>query len=228
MKSLTFKRLSFFKIVLITAFLFLFLLLGGCVYMYTYLSSYFKYNEAMIVWQVICAGLTFIFIKHYDSQILINPREMFNFKRINLKLIFIILSIITLIELIISLLIHKRVSVNENFDFFKSTVIFFFEGLTEELIFRGWTMNAISKTISIKKANIIQSSIILLFLSISFISFNKSSINTITIIITQIIYIIMRGYISGIVFVKTKSIWNTIIIKCFNAVIGEFFSVTIY
>lgn len=228
MNNLKLKRLGFFKIILITIFLFLFYSLIGCIYMFTYLSSYFKYNEAMILWQIICAGLTFIFIKYYNSQMLINACEIFNLKRINLKLIFVLFFIITLIELIISLLIHKRISVNENFNFFKSTVIFFFEGLAEEFIFRGWAMNALSKTISTKKASIIQSSIILLFLSISFTSFNKLSINTIIIIIMQIIYFIVSGYVSGLVFVKTKSIWNTIIIKCFNALVAEFFSVTIY
>ena len=233
MGNLKSKELSFKKVMLITIFITLFFMLGGYLHQYTFLSLIpYEINEIDVwpnVWKIIWAGLAFIFITYYNHQLPISINEMFNFKKINFKIIFAVLFVIALIDLAYSLIICKSISVPSDFNFFKSTTTYFFVGLTEEIVFRGWAMNAFSKVTSIRKANIIQSVFFMLehllpWFLIFLMGGNLSDI-PLSFLYIQLPYCIVFGCILGRIFNKTHCLWITILIHCFNDVIATFFNV---
>lgn len=232
MENLKSRKLSFGKVMLITIFITLFFLLGGLLHSYTFLSAIPYDIEGTGVsvwgniWKIVWAGLAFLFIKLYGKQLPIHTSKMFSFKRINFKIIFMVLAAIALIDFSASLVMQTKTP--NNFSFLYLVINFFFVGLAEEIVFRGWAMNAFSKVTSIRKANIIQSVFFMLShllpwsLALFMGSVTISEIPILPLAI-QLIYCIVFGCVLGRIFNKTNSLWTTIIIHCLNDVIATSF-----
>lgn len=232
MENLKSRKLSFGKVMLITIFITLFFLLGGYLHSYTFLSAIPYDIEGTGVsvwgniWKIVWAGLAFLFIKFYNKELPIPISKMLSFKKINFKIIFIVLAVIALVDFSASIVMQTKTP--NNFSFLYLVINFFFVGLTEEVVFRGWAMNAFSKVTSIRKANIIQSVFFMFVhllpwcLALFMRSVTISEIPILSLAI-QMIYCIVFGCILGRIFNKTNSLWTTVIIHCLNDVIATFF-----
>ena len=229
MEDLKSKNLSFKKVMLITIFITLFQLLGGPLHYYTFLSSIpHEINGITVwenIWKIIWASLAFVSMNYYNHELPISISEMFNFRKINFKFVIIVLSIVILMDLSYSIVIYKNISIPADFNFIKSTINFFFVGLTEELIFRGWAMNAFSKVTSIRNANIIQSVFFMLSHLLPYCLMLLMGWGTITdvplsYLAMQLPYCIVIGCVYGRIVNKTHSLWTTVIMHCFGDVIA--------
>ena len=224
------RKLSFSKVILITAFIMLFFLLGTYLRSYTILSSIpYDANGIRIwngLWDIMWASLAFVFMKYYNDELLVSIKEMFSLKNINFKITLIVLFIIVLLQLIGSLILYQKVSIPNDFNLFVSIINFFIVGLTEEMVFRGWAMNAFSKVTSTRKANTIQS---LFFALVHLLPWcvmllmggNISSVPVLYLCL-QLTMTFVMGCIFGRIMDKTHSLWTPIIIHCLWNVTADF------
>ncbi len=225
------RKLSFGKVMLITIFVTLFFLLGGYLHYYTFLSSIPYDVNGIHVWQslwdILWASLAFVFIKYYNNELEFPVNEMFNFKNINFKIILIVIFVIALLQPIGSLILYKKVSISNDFNLFASIINFFIVGLTEEIVFRGWAMNALSKVTSTRKANIIQSIFFMLahllpWCVMLLVGGNISNIPVLYLCL-QLPMTFVTGCIFGRIMNKTHSLWTPIIIHCLWDVTADLF-----
>lgn len=232
MENLKPRKLSFAKVMLITIFIILFFLCGTYLRAYTILSSIPYDLSGIHVWNgsldIMWASLAFIFIKYYNDELAIPIKELFSFKNINFKIILIMTLIIALLQPVGSLILYQKVSISDDFNLFVSIINFFIVGLTEEVVFRGWAMNAFSKVTSVRKANILQS---LFFASAHLLPWcvmvlmgwgDISSVPVLYLCL-QIPMTFVTGCVFGRIMNKTHSLWTPIIIHCLWDVAANLF-----
>ncbi len=225
------RKLSFTKVMLITIFIILFFLCGTYLRAYTILSSIPYDVDGIHVWnglyKIMWVSLAFVFIKYYNDELAIPIKELFSFKNINFKIILITTLIIALLQPVGSLILYKKVSISNDFNLFASIINFFIVGLTEEIVFRGWAMNALSKVTSTRKANIIQSIFFMLvhllpWCVMLLMGGNISNIPVLYLCL-QLPMTFVTGCIFGRIMNKTHSLWTPIIIHCLWDVTADLF-----
>lgn len=230
-------KLSSAKVTLITVFLTLFILVFKVIGFYNFFSKFVSYDEIygvsiyLNVTKVIWASIAFVFVVRYQRYLYSSISEMFDFKRINLKIISIYLVLMFFIDLIGTFVLYGKLPDASSFNFIGSIIDNFIVGLTEETIFRGSMFNLSIKTLGYMRSNIIQSISFMMahllpycYWLLNGMSFSSSTWNYLSM---QLPFCLVSGFILGWIFNKTKSLWTTIIIHCFADVIGEFFIGTI-
>lgn len=235
MENLKSKQLNFKKVMLITIFILLFFLMGGYLHSYTFLSVVPDDINGILVWQniykIAWAGLAFVFMKYYNDELAIPIKEMFSFKKINLKIINVVLSVSALLIMVASFAFYQDVSraISSDFNFFKSTINCLLVGLTEEIVFRGWAMNAFSKVTSVRKANLLQSIFFMLIHILPWcvmVLMGWGSISDVPIsyLCLQSLSTFLMGCVLGRIMSKTHSLWTLIIIHCFWDVMASYWN----
>jgi len=162
-------------------------------------------------------------IKRYESDIKINLKNMF-FNRINFKLFFTFFGFFTLYPLVSMFIMHGGFHVNKiNFtaELFRYAMV----GFVEELAYRGWALNAFSKFMSEKKANLISAIFFLLLHYSHYIrhwittgTLNMNGTNNIFALngfLSASIMIYVFGLLFGYIFRKNKSITSPMFIHSY-------------
>lgn len=103
--------------------------------------------------------------------------------------------------------------INPSFSFLKHFPTFIMVAFVEELVYRGWGLNALSAFLSERKANIISNIFfVLLHLPAYFIKLYLTGKFPVTVVVSQCVFVLILGFIFGYLFQKGKSLWSPIIV----------------
>ncbi len=145
-------------------------------------------------------------------QGLVLPKELFGF-HFHWKSFLTVLALSTIYVLCAMLFTHGSLWRNPDFVLGQDLLRFSVVGFVEELVYRGFGLNMLSVSSSRRTAYVISS---LFFAAVHipayFIRWFCGGPFLFTEMITQIITVFILGLIFGIVFVKSKSIWSSVII----------------
>lgn len=172
-------------------------------------ANYILWSRQLInssIKTLIWLSFALYFIKKYDGQLNISLKEMFTTK-IKGKTFFPLFILFIVYHLL--RMIFGEFQINPNFHPSQLISQFLVVGLLEEIVFRGWFMNALSSFVSERKANFISAIFFMLIHYPSYIvggSFQFPSI-----IIVSVLLFIM-SIIFGWVFRKNRSLWTPIIL----------------
>jgi len=169
-------------------------------YIYGYISR--------LIWVI-----PFLFLivreKHEEA---IPLKQIFGF-HFHWKSFLLALSVSTIYALCGMFFIHGGWWINPSIIFLQEFCKFLIVGFVEELVYRGFGLNMLSKYMSERKANIISSLFfVALHLPSHFIHWYCDSTFSLTTMLTQAISVFILGLIFGIVFRKSKSIWASAIV----------------
>lgn len=142
----------------------------------------------------------FILIYHYRDRLAVGLKEMFTFKKDCVK--YLSLFLIFTVFIILNMFIHNgEIKVGENFGA-SELIVVLFVGLTEEMVFRGWLLNATAK----KNENIALAVNAVMFLAIHFPIWITDGVFTANFANLGFVTILMLSVIFGYVFLKTGNI----------------------
>lgn len=153
-------------------------------------------------------GFALYFIKKYDSQLKISFKEMFTTKIMG-KIFFPLLILFVVYHLIGMFLTFGKFQINPSFHPSQLISQFLVVGILEEIVFRGWFMNALSSFVSEKKANIISA---MFFIVIHYPSYIVGGTFQFPSIIMVSLFIFILGIIFGWTFRKNRSLWTPVIL----------------
>jgi len=142
-------------------------------------------------------------------------------QKINVKLLLIFLAVFTAYAVAVMLLAHGKFRVNPSFSPFRQISFYLVVGLVEELVYRGWALNAFSAVTSYRKALILAGIFfVLLHWPAYIIRFFLSGTFAVTQFILQSLLVLVLGLLFGYVFGKNRSIWTIIILHAyFDAIV---------
>ncbi|MBU9745063.1 CPBP family intramembrane metalloprotease [Lachnospiraceae bacterium ASD3451] len=167
---------------------------GWSGYIYGYLSR--------LVWAV----PFIIFIFRYSAQISVNSRELFLHK-IHWKSFLGFLFGITAYAIAGMILNHGGFWLNPDLNILQELPKFLIVGFVEEIVYRGWGMNAFAACMKEKKANIWASLyFVLLHFPSYFIHWYLDGTLAVSAMLTQAVYVFVLGLVFGYLFRKSKSI----------------------
>lgn len=151
-----------------------------------------------------------LLINYFKSDIYVGLKDMFAIKRQLLKYLPIFL--LFTVWLLVGVILQKgKISISETFGF-SHLIIVLFVGITEEMVFRGWLLNA---TVSEKKKWVPVIINAIMFLCIHFPSwiceghFIESFQNL------DFLGIIILSFIFSWTFIKSKNIWIPILLHMY-------------
>jgi len=131
------------------------------------------------------------------------------------KSFFMVLALSTIYVLCRMFFIHGGWWINPNIIFLQELSKFLVVGFVEELVYRSFGLNMLSSISNGRTANIVSS---LFFAAVHipahFIHWYCDGIFSLTEMIIQVITAFIWGFIFGVVFRKSKSIWASAIIHC--------------
>lgn len=171
-----------------------------------------------IIKSCIWFGIAIILIKLYDTGLKIKFKEMFT-TRIMAQILLPVLGIFLAYYLIAMFVMHGGFYLNPKFHPSQLIGQFLLVGILEEIVFRGWFLNALSLFLKDWKANIVAS---VMFVLIHVPSWTVSGMNVAMILSTSI-GIFVLSLIFGWTFKKNKSLWTPIILH----MIWDILSITV-
>lgn len=108
---------------------------------------------------------------------------------------------------------HGGLWINPKFNFFKHLFIFAMVAFAEELVYRGWGLNALSKFMSAKKANFISCLFfVILHLPAYIIQYFLIGTFLYQTIIVQCFMVFILGLVFGYLYSKGKSLWSCMVV----------------
>ncbi|MCM1399830.1 MAG: CPBP family intramembrane metalloprotease [Clostridium sp.] len=169
-------------------------------YIYGYISR--------LVW-----GMPFLFILYKRKQEQVIPLKQlfgFHFHWNSFLLVFAISTICVLIKMFF---MHGGFWINPSIIFPQELCHFFIVGFVEELVYRGYGLNALSKYMNERKANMISCLFfVALHIPAYLIHWYCDGIFSLTAMLTQVVSVFICGLLFGIVFRKSKSVWASVIL----------------
>lgn len=179
---------------------------------------------AGILRRLIWISPTFWLIKHYKNDLKINLKKMF-LNKVNFKLFFIFFTIFSIYVLGAMFFIHGKFHINTSQNLFSTMLFYLTVGFVEEMGYRAWGLNAFSKFMSERKANITQ---VVFFLILHYPAYIRHWITKGTLnfsgtnnlfepsgFLFHSMIIIVLGLIFGYIFRKNKSIIPGIILHSY-------------
>lgn len=104
---------------------------------------------------------------------------------------------------------HGGMWINPEFDFSKNLINYVTVVFVEELVYRGWGLNALSAFLSERKANLVSTVFfVLLHLPAYFIKLYLYGTFSIAAFITQCVFVFVLGLLFGYLYNKGKSLWS--------------------
>lgn len=169
-----------------------------------------QFIKSGIIKNIVWTLPAFFLIGYFDSDMYIKRKEMFITKVNWLKYIpiFIALGVYVLLG---SLLQNGKISVSDDFHG-DSLIIILFVGLTEEIVFRGWLLNATLKIMKKWSAVILNA---ILFLLIHFPRWIDDGMLLTNIVNMGFVGIMILSIIFSLTFIKSKNIIVPIAIHMF-------------
>lgn len=203
-----------------------FLSLAGFILLWTIVTDAWNYSEIIfhagkgslgkyvydLMSRFIWAIPAIILIHFYAKDLPTKWNELFSNKP-HIKPFIIVLAINTTYIIGSMIYIHGGIWINPNVNFIKDISKFVMVGFVEELVFRGWGLNALSAFMTERRANIVSTVFfVLLHLPAYFIKFYLNGTFPVAAIATQCIMVLVLGLIFGYLYNKGKSLWSPMIL----------------
>ncbi len=162
-------------------------------YIYGYLSR--------LLW-----ALPFLLLAlRHSSQLPISFKKLFSYK-INWRPFLILFSVITLYTFLAMFVNHGGLWINPDMILLQELPKFLVVGFAEEMVYRGWGMNAFSSSMSERKANLWSAFyFMLLHFPSYFIHWFLDGSFALSAMLNQAVWVILLGLAFGYVFRKSKS-----------------------
>lgn len=168
-----------------------------------------------ITCRLIWVAPVFVLLRQYRAQLPTTAGQMFR-KRMNLKLLFFFLGISTVYAIIVMRITHGGFHLNPDFSLLRHTSFYLMVGFVEELVYRGWAMNAFSTFFSAKRSALYSTLFfILLHWPAYFIRFAITGSLAISLLVQQSLVVLVMGLIFSYIYHKEKSIWTPIIVHAY-------------
>lgn len=111
---------------------------------------------------------------------------------------------------------HGGLWLNPDFNFLIYFPTFITVAFCEELVYRGWGLNALSAFLPERTANIVSNIFfVLLHLPAYFIKFYLDGTFPVAAVVSQCIMVFILGLLFGFLYRKGKSLWSPIIVHFF-------------
>ena len=116
---------------------------------------------------------------------------------------------------------HGGLWINPDFSFLKHFPTFLMVAFVEELVYRGWGLNALSAFVSERKANVVSTIFfILLHLPAYFIKLFLGSTFPTAAVATQCTFVLVLGLLFGYLYRKGKSLWSPMLVHFLGDFLG--------
>lgn len=116
---------------------------------------------------------------------------------------------------------HGGLWINPDFHFLKHFTMFIMVGFAEELVYRGWGLNALSAFVSERKANVISTIFfILVHLPAYFIKLYLDGTFPAAAIAVQCAFALVLGLLFGYLYRKGKSLWSCMFVHFLSDFLG--------
>jgi len=153
-----------------------------------------------------------VLLSYYSKCIPVTWKQLFT-NMPHMKPLIITVAIIVLYNFGAMLFNHGGLWINPAFSFFKHFSTFIMVAFVEELVYRGWGLNALSMFLSEKKANIISTLFfVLLHLPAYFIKLYLTGTFPIATVVTQCVFVFILGLLFGYLYRRGKSLWSPMIV----------------
>lgn len=153
-----------------------------------------------VIKNIIWTFPAFILIYKYNDQLTVGFKEMFTFNKGCIK--YLSLFLLFTVFIFLNLFIHSgKIAISEDFGA-DEIIVVAFVGLTEEIVFRGWLLNATAK----RNENVALAINAVMFLAIHFPIWIHEGVFISNFANFGFISIMMLSVIFGYVFLKTKNI----------------------
>ncbi len=160
----------------------------------------------------IWAAPTIALLWLYANDVPTTWKELFTNKP-HMKPFIITVAILILYNFGAMLFNHGGLWINPNFRFLKHFPMFIMVAFAEELVYRGWGLNALSAYLSDKKANLVSTIFfIVLHLPAYLIKLYLNGTFPIATIATQCSFVFVLGLLFGYLYNKGKSLWSPMIV----------------
>ncbi len=151
-------------------------------------------------------------LKRYKSDVPVTLTALFKNKP-NAKVLIITVAFMVLYNVGAMFVNHGGLWINPGFDLASLFITFSMVAFAEELVYRGWGLNALSAFMSGRKANIIASAFfVLLHLPAYIIKFFLAGTFPLASVAAQCVMVFILGLLFGFLFNKDKSLWSPMII----------------
>ncbi len=158
--------------------------------------------------RLIWAAPAIILLRIYRNEIPTTMSHLFTNKP-DTKPFIVSISVILLYHIGAMFIYHGGIWINPEFDFPKLLLMFISVAFVEELVYRGWGLNAFSKYLTVKKANIISSlCFVLLHLPAHFIKLILTGTFPLTAVAVQCVMVFILGLLFGYLYRKGNSLWS--------------------
>jgi membrane protease YdiL (CAAX protease family) len=162
--------------------------------------------------RLVWAAPAFALLWRYAGDVPVTRGVLFKNKP-SIKPFLISFSVITLYDIGAMFVLHAGIWINPEFGFLKHFTMFIMVAFVEELVYRGWGLNALSGFISERKANLISNAFfVLLHLPAHVIRFYKVGVFPAASIVTQCLMVFILGWLFGYLFTRGKSLWSPMIL----------------
>lgn len=194
-------------------FLFFFLLWGArIVFLSPLIDGIFpKWEEAFLtsgIKSILWLGFGLFFIRRYDCVLPIKMKAMFT-EKINGKLLLSLSGIFLAYQLAGMLLRHRGFYISPSFHPSDLLGMFLLVGILEEVVFRGWFMNALSACMPETKANVVSA---LFFMVIHYPRYFYEGTFRFPGILFTSVFLFSIGLVFGWVFRQNRCIWTPAIL----------------
>lgn len=161
-----------------------------------------------IVWVV----PAIILLQVYKKDIPTTLKKLFSNKP-SMRPFLIALAVIILYHFCAMFYTHGGFWINPEFDMSKHLIMFISVAFVEEMVYRGWGLNAFSKYLSERKANLISTLFfVLLHLPAYFIKLYFNGTFPVVAVATQCAFVFVLGLLFGYLYRKGKSLWSPMIV----------------
>jgi len=162
--------------------------------------------------RIVWVAPSIILLQIYKKEIPTTLKNLFSNKP-NMKPFIISVAVIVVYHLGAMFYIHGGFWINPELNFFKHLLMFVSVGFVEEMVYRGWGLNAFTKYFSERKANFISNIFfILLHLPAYFIKLYLTGTFPIAAVATQCAFVLVLGLLFGYLYRKGKSLWSPMIV----------------
>lgn len=178
----------------------------------------FIYNHiSRFIWSL----MAIVLLKAYSEDIPVKPKELFKNKP-DMKPFLITAAAIIAYHIAAMLIYHGGIWINPDMKLFETLSTFVMVAYAEEIVYRGWGMNALSAFVSERKANVI-SCVFFVILHLPAYVIRLFSGGTISApaIMTQCAMVFVLGLLFGYLYNKGKSLWSPMAVHF----LGDFLSV---
>lgn len=157
----------------------------------------------------------FFYIQRYNSDLPISFKQLFK-KPIHLYVSWGFFIAFLLYGILTMFITHGKMRINPHFHFVQHILFYLVVAFVEEIVYRGWALNALSRFMTNSKAIVLS---VVFFMLLHWpaylIKYCRTGVFETASFILHSIVVLATGTIFSIVFLKNKSLWTPLLLHAF-------------